>query len=82
LKQEVKRMYRDDRNMNRGLAVGATEGKVRFLRPDAVDDVDECHARQRATELHSQHYGTMGVSYDSLYLIDGARPDYATNLVF
>lgn len=66
-------MIRDDRSMNAELARGAVDGKVRFLRPDSVN-ADEMHASMRSGVLHSQHYGSMGVSEHSGHA-DSCRPD-------
>lgn len=55
-------MIRDTRSMNADMAQGAVDGKIRFLRPDAGGPADETHAQYRANVLHTQHYGSMGVS--------------------
>lgn len=73
--------FRYDRGMNRSLSVGAVDGKVRFLRPDA-DDCDESHAQLRAQQLHTAHYGSMGISQDSLLRIHDARYDASLRQVF
>jgi hypothetical protein len=65
---------RDNRSMNYELSTGAVEGKVRFLRPNAVD-ADESHALQRSGALHTQHYGSMGVSANNAAIIMANRPD-------
>lgn len=62
------------RSMNADLARGAVDGKVRFLRPDAVGGASEIHARTRAQALHHEHYGSMGVDTNS-YVMDEHRPD-------
>jgi alpha-D-ribose 1-methylphosphonate 5-phosphate C-P lyase len=67
-------MIRDDRSMNAEMARGSVDGKVRFLRPDSVN-ADERHAQERSGALHTQHYGSMGVSEHSSYNIEANRPD-------
>lgn len=63
-----------NRSMNMDLAIGAVEGKVRFLRPDAGGPSDESHAQQRSGELHSQHYGTFGISQGASGVIQANVP--------
>jgi len=65
---------RDNRSMNQDLSRGAVDGKVRFLRPDSAD-ADETHARDRAGVLHTQHYGSMGISAYQTDTIAQQRPD-------
>lgn len=67
---------RYNRSMNADLSRGAVEGKVRFLRPDA-GDADESHALQRSGALHTQNYGSMGVSASASAIIAANRPDSA-----
>ena len=65
---------RDARSMNAELGRGAVDGKVRFLRPDSAG-ADETHASDRAQVLHSQHYGTFGVSAVNQGVVEDCRPD-------
>lgn len=65
---------RDNRSMNYDLSIGSVEGKLRFLRPHAVD-ADEAHATQRAGVLHEQNYGSMGVSAYDRAIVMANRPD-------
>lgn len=62
------------RSMNADLARGAVDGKVRFLRPDAVGGMSEQYAQDRQGVLHTQHYGSMGVASTSPE-IERQRPD-------
>lgn len=74
-------MIRNTRSQNLSLSIGAVEGKVRFNRPDSAS-ADEVHAVARAQELHTAHYGSMGISGNSVIRIDDARPDAATREIF
>jgi|KBSMisStaDraftv2_1062788.scaffolds.fasta_scaffold384232_2 hypothetical protein len=53
---------RTNRSMNEDLRRGAVDGKLRFLRPNAGGPADETHALQRSGELHTENYGSMGIS--------------------
>jgi hypothetical protein len=74
VEEDYNMTVRDNRSMNYDLSVGAVEGKVRFLRPHAVD-ADESHALQRSYELHPSHYGSMGISMNNRQCVLNARPD-------
>lgn len=55
----------DSRSLNEQLHRGATDGKLRNLRPDTAG-ADYTHAVERARQLHPMHYGTFGHDADSM----------------
>jgi hypothetical protein len=73
-------MIRDNRSMNADLARGAVDGKIRFLRPDSVD-ADEQAASERAGALHTQHYGSMGISAYNAGTIAAHQPTPRTEFL-
>jgi hypothetical protein len=72
---------RTDRSMNEDLQRGAVDGKLRFLRPNAGGPADETHAQQRASELHTENYGSMGISQFQTDLIRQNSPTAAVPFI-
>lgn len=67
----------DSRSLNEQLKRGATDGRVRNMRPDAAGAEYE-HARERARLLHPVNYGTFGQDGDNASpTIEAAMPDAA-----
>ncbi len=65
---------RTNRSMNADLWRGTVEGKIRFLRPNAGGPADEAHAQDRSGYLHSQIYGSMGISENAIDIIRAHVP--------
>ena len=53
------------RSMNEQMHRGATDGKVKNMRPDSAG-ADYTHAEMRARQLHPLHYGTFGQGSDAM----------------
>lgn len=67
----------DSRSMNGELFRGATDGKLRNMRPDSAN-ADYSAAEQRSRLLHPTMYGTMGLGGDSVSpFVRDAMPDSA-----
>lgn len=61
------------RSMNADMRIGAVDGRVRFLRPNATQPEME-EALLRAQVLEGPHYGHMGVTYGNVAAIRSMLP--------
>jgi hypothetical protein len=62
-----------DRSMNDDLRIGAVDGRLRFIRPNAVNPEME-EALIRAGALDGPHWGNMGATYGDTARIASALP--------
>lgn len=68
-------MINESRSLNEQLHRGATDGRVRNMRPDAADAEYE-FARERARLLHPMNFGTFGQDSDAATpTVEQSMPD-------
>jgi hypothetical protein len=65
--------HQSDRSMNADMRIGAVDGRLRFLRPNAVNAEME-EAVMRMSVLDVNHYGYIGAPYGDLAKINAVLP--------